>query len=159
MKLSTTILAAAALAAGPALAGEVAPADLKFDEYGSVSESLTGVPGDPENGANVLKNKSIGNCIACHQVTALNDAPFHGEIGPSLDGVGDRWGEAELRGLLTNAKMTFPGTIMPAYYKVEGFVRPGNAYTRKAPDRPLTPLLTAQQIEDVVAFLLTQKEE
>ncbi|MCR9111725.1 MAG: sulfur oxidation c-type cytochrome SoxX [Rhodobacteraceae bacterium] len=159
MKLSTTILAAAALAAGPALAGEVAPADLKFDEYGSVSESLTGVPGDPENGANVLKNKSIGNCIACHQVTALNDAPFHGEIGPSLDGVGDRWGEAELRGLLTNAKMTFPGTIMPAYYKVEGFVRPGNAYTGKAPDGPLTPLLTAQQIEDVVAFLLTQKEE
>src|SRR6056297_3926821 len=159
MKLSTTILAAAALAAGPALAGEVAPADLKFDEYGSVSESLTGVPGDPENGANVFKNKSIGNCIACHQVTALNDAPFHGEIGPPLDGVADRWGEAELRGILANAKKTFPDSLMPAYYKVEGFVRPGNAYTGKAAEGELDPLLTAQQIEDVVAFLSTLKYE
>ena len=159
MKLSTTILAATMLVAGPALAGEVAPGDLKFDEYGAVAESLTGAPGDPEQGAIVLKNKSIGNCIACHQVTALNDAPFHGEIGPSLDGVGDRWGEAELRGILANAKMTYPGTIMPAYYKVEGFIRPGNAYTGKAAEGPLSPLLTAQQIEDVVAFLMTQKEE
>lgn len=159
MKLSTTLLVAATLTAGAAQAGPVAPGDVQFGEYGEVAESLTGTQGDPENGANVMKNKGIGNCIACHQVTALNDAPFHGEIGPPLDGVADRWGEAELRGILANAKMTFPDSMMPSYYKVEGFVRPGNAYTGKAADDSFGPLLTAQQIEDVVAFLSTLKYE
>lgn len=159
MKLSTTFLAAVVLTAGAAQAGPVAPGDVQFGEYGSVTESLTGVPGDPENGAKVMKTKSIGNCISCHEVTALNDAPFHGEIGPALDGAADRWGEAELRGILANAKMTFPGTMMPAYYKVDGFTRPGDAYTGKAPEGELDPLLTAQQIEDVVAFLSTLKYE
>lgn len=158
MKLSTTILAAAVVAAGPALAGEVAPKELQFDEYGAVSDSLTGQPGDPAKGAEVLSKRSLGNCVACHAVTALQDVPFHGEIGPSLDGVADRWGEAELRGIVANSKMTFPGTIMPAYFKVDGYIRPGDAYTGKAPEGELPPLLTAQQIEDVVAFLMTLKE-
>lgn len=140
-------------------AGEVAPDAVKFDDYGAVEESLTGTAGDAENGAMVMKTKSIGNCISCHEVTALKDAPFHGEIGPLLDGAGDRWSEAELRGILTNAKKTFPGTMMPAYYKTTGFTRPGDAFTGKAAEEPLPPLLTAQQIEDVVAFLMTQKEE
>lgn len=159
MKLSTTLLAATVLAAGSAMAEPVAPADVQFDEYGAVAESLTGQPGDPENGAMVMKTKSIGNCISCHEITALNDAPFHGEIGPTLDGVADRWSEAEIRGIVSNAKNTYPGTMMPAYYKVDGFVRPGNAYTGKAPEGPLDPLLSAQQIEDVVAFLVTLKEQ
>ena len=123
-----------------------------------VDQSLTGKPGNAENGAIVMKSKSQGNCIACHAVTALNDAPFHGEVGPMLDGVGDRWNEAELRGILANAKMTFEGTIMPAYYKVDGYIRPGDAYTGKAPKGPLDSLLSAEQIEDVVAFLSTLKE-
>ena len=159
MKLSTTLLAATVLAAGSAMAEPVAPADVQFDEYGAVAESLTGQPGDPENGAMVMKTKSIGNCISCHEITALNDAPFHGEIGPTLDGVADRWSEAEIRGIVSNAKNTYPGTMMPAYYKVDGFVRPGNAYTGKAPEGPLDPLLSAQQIEDVVAFLVTLKDQ
>lgn len=159
MKLSTTILTATVLAAGSAMAEPVAPGDVQFDEYGGVAESLTGQPGDVENGAVVMKSKSIGNCISCHKVSALDDAPFHGEIGPPLDGVGDRWGEAEIRGIVANAKKTYPGTMMPAYFKVEGFTRPGDAHTGKAPEGPLDPLLTAQQIEDVVAFLVTLKEE
>lgn len=158
MKLSTTILAALVLTAGQAVAGEVAPADVQFDDAGAVAQSLTGAPGDAANGAEVMKSKKIGNCVSCHALEALSDAPFHGEIGPVLDGVGDRWSEAELRGILSNAKMTFDGTMMPAYYKVDGFIRPGNAYTGKAPDGPLSPLLTAQQIEDVIAFLSTQKD-
>jgi len=155
MKLSTTFLAAVVLTAGAAQAGPVAPGDVQFGEYGGVTESLTGVPGDPENGAKVMKTKSIGNCISCHEVTALNDAPFHGEIGPALDGAADRWGEAELRGILANAKMTFPGTMMPAYYKVDGFTRLGDAYTGKAHEGEVAPLLTGQEIENVVAYLMT----
>ena len=159
MRKLTTTCAVLAFSAMAVSAEEIAPNAVEFDEYGSVETSLTGKPGDPENGALVMKTKSIGNCISCHEVTALKDAPFHGEIGPMLDGAGDRWSEAELRGLVTNAKKTFPGTMMPAYYKTTGFTRPGNAYTGKAAEEPLPPLLTAQQIEDVVAFLMIQTEE
>ena len=105
-------------------------------------------------------NKGAGNCIACHNVSALSDLPFHGEIGPPLDGAADRWSEAELRGIVSNAKIMFEGTMMPAFYKTEGFVRVGDAYTGKAhPEGEVQPLLTAQDIEDVVAFLMTLKEE
>lgn len=159
MRLTTITLAAAFTVAGMATAGTVAPGDVVFDDYGAVEMSLTGVAGDPENGEKVMVTKSKGNCVACHAVSVLSYAPFHGEVGPQLDWVGETWSQAELRGIMTNAKKTFEGTVMPAFYKVEGFVRPGKAYTGKAPDGPLTPLLSAQDIEDVIAFLMTLKEE
>lgn len=158
MKLTTITLAAVVALTTAATAETVAPANVQYDEYGAVAASLTGVAGDAANGAVVMRTKSKGNCIACHAVSALNDAPFHGEVGPELDGVGDRWSPAELRGILANAKVTFDGTIMPSYYKVDGFIRPGNAYTGKAAEGALSPLLAAQDIEDVVAFLSTLKE-
>ena len=159
MRILTATCAAVLMTAVSAAADEVAPDDVTFGEYGAVETSLTGTEGDAENGAMVMKTKSMGNCISCHQVSALSDAPFHGEIGPMLDGAGDRWSEAELRGIVSNAKNTFPESMMPAYYKSSGFIRPGDAFTGKAGEEPLPPLLTAQQIEDVVAFLMTQKEE
>ncbi|KIC17661.1 sulfur oxidation c-type cytochrome SoxX [Leisingera sp. ANG-Vp] len=158
MKL-TSLTLALSLAGAAAMAGEVAPKAVQYGEYGEVSASLTGVAGDAASGAVIAGTKSKGNCVACHQVSALADVPFHGEIGPSLDGAGDRWSEEELRGLVANAKMTFEGTMMPAFYKVDGFIRPGDAYTGDAGAEPLPPILTAQEIEDVVAFLATLKEE
>lgn len=158
MKLSTLTLVAS-LAAGTAFAGPVAPADVVFTNDGAVEASLSGMQGDAATGAKIMSSKKMGNCIACHEVTALSASPFHGEVGPLLDGVGDRWNQAELRGILSNAKLTYEGTVMPAYYKVDGFNRPGKAYTGKAADGPLDPLLSAQQIEDVVAFLMTLKDE
>ncbi|SDI57196.1 sulfur oxidation c-type cytochrome SoxX [Lutimaribacter saemankumensis] len=159
MKFATLTLAAS-LIAGAAAADVVAPGDVKMDEYGAVAESLTGQPGNAAEGEKVMTTRSLGNCVACHQVTALEYAPFHGNVGPSLDGVGDRWNEAELRGIVVNAKKTYDGTVMPSYYRanVDGYIRPGNAYTGKAADDSFGPLLTAQQIEDVVAFLSTLKE-
>lgn len=141
--------------AGIASAEPVAPGDVVFED-GAVAQSLTGVPGNADEGAKIM-DKGAGNCIACHHVTALNKLLFHGEIGPSLDGAASRWSEAELRGIVTNAKMTFDGTMMPSFYKVDGFTRPGDGYTGKAA-ASIEPLLTAQQIEDVVAFLSTLKE-
>ncbi len=138
-------------------AEEIAPTAVAFNE-GSVESSLTGVAGDPVMGREIVGSKSLGNCVACHQVTDLSDIPFHGEIGPMLDGAGDRWSEAELRGIVANAKMMFEDSLMPSFYKTEGFFRPGNAYTGKAADETFGPLLTAQQIEDVVAYLATLKE-
>lgn len=141
-------------AAGIAFA-ETGPNEVAYGEYGQVETSLSGVAGDPAAGLEIMVSRGKGNCIACHQVTALNDYPFHGEVGPSLDGVAQRWTEADLRGIVANAKMTFPDSIMPAFYRTDGFTRPGNAFTGKAAEGPLDPLLTAQEIEDVVAYLMT----
>ncbi len=138
-------------------AAEVKPSDVVFTE-GAVEASLSGVAGNPENGASIM-NKGAGNCIACHAVSALSDLPFHGEIGPPLDGVADRWSEAEVRGIVANAKIMFEGSTMPSFHKTEGFIRIGNAYTGKALEGEVTPLLSAQEIEDVVAYLMTLKEE
>lgn len=154
-----TLVAALVFATGVSAAEPVAPGDVQFDEYGGIADSLSGAPGNPENGAALMVNRGKGNCVACHAVTALNDAPFHGEVGPSLDGVGEWRTAAELRGLVANAKHTFEGTAMPAYYKTSGFVRPGDGYTGKAAkEEDLEPILSAQEVEDVVAFLLTLKD-
>ena len=137
---------------------QTAPGDVTFGEYGQIAESLTGVAGNADAGLEIMVSRGKGNCIACHQVTALEEYPFHGEVGPSLDGVGARWEEADLRGIVANAKMTFPESIMPAFYRIDGFTRPGNAFTGKAAEGALDPLLTAQEIEDVVAYLLTLQD-
>lgn len=146
----------AALIAGAAVA-EIKPMDVVYED-GAITQSLSGAAGNVENGS-VLMNKGAGNCIACHQVTALEHLPFHGDVGPSLDGAADRWTEGELRGIVANAKEWFPDTMMPSFYRTDGFVRIGNAYTGKALEGDVAPLLTAQEIEDVVAFLMTLKEE
>ncbi|MGJ8605697.1 MAG: sulfur oxidation c-type cytochrome SoxX [Marivita sp.] len=158
MKL-TGISAAVVLCATAAIANPVTPGEVQFDEYGAVAASLSGVAGDAENGAAVMVSRGKGNCVACHAVTALNDAPFHGEVGPSLDGIGEYRTAEELRGIVANAKMMFEGSVMPGFYKTSGFIRPGDGYTGKsAKEEDLMPILTAQEVEDVVAFLMTLKD-
>ncbi len=146
----------AVCAALPA-ASEIAPKDVVYAE-GAVAASLTGTAGDPANGIKVMTTNAKGNCVACHVVEALPNLQFPGDIAPALDGVADRYSEPQLRGIVANAKHTFEGSFMPAFYKTEGFVRPGNAYTGKAPEGDLPPILSAQEIEDVIAYLLTLKQ-
>lgn len=143
--------AAIALAGTYAMAGDKPPSEVMFDEYGAVEASLTGVAGDPSNGRAVAMNRKLGNCLACHQNAEMAEQSFHGEVGPALDGVADRWSEADLRGIVSNAKMMFDGTIMPAFYIDAGYTRPLEKFSGKS-------ILTAQQVEDVVAYLLTLKE-
>lgn len=148
---------AVALAAGPALAAEPpAPSAVEFTE-GAVAQSLTGQPGNVDEGYKIMSTNSLGNCVACHQISAMPEVDFQGDIGPSLDGVADRYDEPHLRGIVMDAKRTFEGSMMPSFYKNEGYIRPGAAYTGKAPDGPLPPILDAKQIEDVVAYLMTLK--
>ncbi len=149
MDVKLTALAAGALMiAAPAIADEVAPGDVVFGEYGVVEASLTGVAGDPAAGRDTFANRRLGNCLACHENSDQSDQQFHGNVGPSLDGVADRWTEADLRGILVNAKNVFPDTIMPAFYVNEGFV-----HVRE--DLAGQTILSAQQVEDVVAYLMT----
>lgn len=152
------VLAGIVAGMGTLAFAQTAPNDVTFGDYGEIEASLSGVVGDPAAGLEIMVARGKGNCIACHQVTALDEYPFHGEVGPSLDGVGDRWVEADLRGIVSNAKMVFPDTIMPAFYKTDGFFRPGNGYTGRAAEGALDPILTAQEIEDVVAYLMTLTE-
>lgn len=159
MRLFALTAAAAACLAMTATADTTLPDDVVYDEYGAVEMSLTGVAGDPAAGEEIMVKRSRGNCVACHAVTALEYAPFHGEVGPMLDGVGGYRTAAELRGIVANAKMTFEGSVMPGFYKTSGFIRPGKAYTGKAIDpADITPILSAQDIEDVVAFLMTLQD-
>ncbi len=135
---------------GAANAETVAPADVKFED-GAINASLTGVAGDPAKGKEWFVGRKLGNCLACHVNSDATDQSFHGEVGPPLDGVGDRWSEAELRGIITNSKQMFEGTIMPAFYKDSGYNRPLDKFEGKT-------ILEAQQVEDIVAYLITLKE-
>ena len=133
-----------------ATAGTLSPGDVTFQD-GAVAKSLTGVAGDPVKGKDWFTGRKLGNCLACHENSDAKNESFHGEVGPILDGVADRWSEAELRGIVANAKMTFDGTIMPAFYKDSGYTRPLEKFDGKT-------ILNAQQVEDIVAYLLTLKE-
>ncbi|EEB83251.1 sulfur oxidation c-type cytochrome SoxX [Roseobacter sp. GAI101] len=157
MKISILALVASVGLAANANAADIAPTAVTYVD-GAVEASLTGTAGNPEEGAKVVGSKQLGNCVACHEVSALPDIAFQGMIGPALDGAGSRWSEADLRGIVANAKMMFEGTMMPSFYKDTGYIRPGKAYTGKAADDTLGPLLTAQQVEDVVAYLATLKD-
>lgn len=139
------------LGASTTLAADVAPGDVVFTD-GAVTASLTGVQGDAGNGRKVFMNRKLGNCLACHANSDMNDQSFHGEVGPVLDGVASRWSEEELRGILVNSKMMFEGTIMPAFYREAGFTRNLKSFEGKT-------IMSAQQIEDVLAYLLTLNEE
>ena len=140
-------VAAAVLLAGSAYAGDLVK--YKVVEYG-IPKSLTGKAGDPEAGEKAFVNRKLGNCLACHQVTKLSAHPFHGEIGPSLDGVAERYEEPHLRLQVVNAKEINPDTIMPGFYRTEGLHLVSDKFKGK-------PILTAQEVEDVVAYLKTLK--
>jgi sulfur-oxidizing protein SoxX len=157
MKISVITAIAAGVLASTAYAQEVLPTAVSFTD-GAVAQSLSGVAGDPANGRMIIGDNGQGNCVACHVVSEMSDVPFQGNIGPALDGTGTRWSEAELRGIVVNAKVMFEGTMMPSFYRTDGFIRPGNVYTGKAADETFGPLLTAQQVEDVVAYLATLTE-
>lgn len=160
MKRALLTVASLFAGGGLAIAAEVAPLDVKYED-GAIATSLSGVAGNAAEGRKIIGTRALGNCVSCHAITEMaEDVPFHGEVGPVLDGVADRWNEAELRGIVANAKMTYDGTVMPAFYKTTGYTRPGDAFTGKAAKTdPMPPLLSAQQIEDVVAYLMTLKEE
>ncbi|MEL7098864.1 MAG: sulfur oxidation c-type cytochrome SoxX [Pseudomonadota bacterium] len=142
-------VAALVIGASISLAEGAKPADIVYID-GAVQASLTGVAGDPVNGRKVFANRKLGNCLACHANTDMPEEGFHGEVGPPMEGVSERWSAAELRGIVTNSKQMFEGTIMPAFYIDSGYTRPLDDFAGKS-------ILTAQQVEDVVAYLMTLK--
>jgi L-cysteine S-thiosulfotransferase len=138
----------AAAFALPCLAGAQAlrPYDVVGD---AIPISLTGMQGDATRGrALVLERTST--CILCHS-GPFPEAKFQGDLAPSLAGAGSRWSEAQLRLRLVDASRLNPATIMPSYYRLDGLARVGPAWRDK-------PILSAEQIEDMVAYLVTLRE-
>lgn len=157
MKWKLCLAATIAIVSATPASSETAPSSVAFEE-GAIATSLSGKPGDTASGIKVMTTNALGNCVACHTIAALPEVQFPGDIAPPLDGVADRYSEAQLRGIVANAKKTFEGSFMPAFYKTDGFIRPGDGFTGKAAKGELAPILSAQQIEDVVAYLMTLKE-
>jgi L-cysteine S-thiosulfotransferase len=117
----------------------------------TIPAPLTGKAGDPKAGEGVVIEQRLGNCLSCHEIGALRKEPFHGEIGPPLDGVAGRWDVGTLRMIVVNPKKVFgDATVMPAFYRIDGL-------NRVRPEFAGKPILTAQQVEDVVAYLATMK--
>ena len=146
------LVAAGILIAGSASAGGVAPMDVKFTEdNGMVSASVSGTPGDAAAGRKAFANRKQGNCLACHVNADMPEQQFHGEIGPSLEGVNERYKPAELRAILVDAKRALSDTtMMPGFYSLNLGVR----ITGKFADKTV---LSAQQVEDILAYLQTLK--
>jgi sulfur-oxidizing protein SoxX len=117
----------------------------------AVVQSLTGSAGDPARGRAIIADRQKGFCLLCHG-GPFPEEPLQGNLAPSLAGAGSRWNEGQLRLRLMDNKRVNPESIMPAYHRIEGLNRVGAIWR----DRPI---LSAAEIEDVLAFLMGLKAE
>lgn len=115
----------------------------------SIPQALTTTAGDTTRGRAMVANRQVGLCLLCH-TGPFPEERFQGNLAPDLAGAGSRWSAAQLRLRLADAKQLNPQTIMPAYYRIDGLTQVAPAWTGK-------PIMSAQDLEDVVAFLLTLK--
>ena len=115
----------------------------------SLPSSLTGAAGDPVSGRSIVLDRQVGLCLLCHS-GPFPEERFQGNLAPDLSGVGARLSAGQIRLRIVDASRVNPQTIMPAYYRTESLQRVAPAYRGKS-------VLSAQQIEDVVAFLATLK--
>jgi sulfur-oxidizing protein SoxX len=113
----------------------------------SIDASLTGVPGDPIRGRAIVADRARGLCLLCH-AGPFPEQRFQGTIGPDLSGAGSRWSEGQLRQRIVDGRKTDPATVMPSYFRTQGLTRVAPAFAGK-------PILNANEIEDVVAYLVT----
>jgi sulfur-oxidizing protein SoxX len=115
----------------------------------AITDSLTGAVGDAARGRALIADRT-STCVLCHSAP-LPEVKFQGDLAPSLAGAGSRSSEGQLRLRLVDASRLNPATIMPSYYRVDGLVRVGVAWRGK-------PILSAEQIEDMVAYLKTLRD-
>ena len=116
----------------------------------AIPAPLTGAPGDPARGRVIVTSRQRGLCLLCHS-GPFPEERFQGDLAPSLAGVGSRLSEGQLRLRLVDSRKLDPGTIMPSYYRMDGLNRVGAAWRDK-------PVLNAEEIEDVVAFLASLRD-
>lgn len=116
----------------------------------AIPASLTGKPGDAARGRAIVASRSTGLCLLCHS-GPIAEERFQGDIAPSLVGAGSRWSEGQLRLRIVDGSRLNADTIMPAYYRTGGLQRVARNFEGKT-------ILSAAQVEDVVAYLVTLKD-
>jgi L-cysteine S-thiosulfotransferase len=116
----------------------------------TIPASLTGRNGDAERGRAIVVSRQSGLCLLCHS-GPFPEERFQGNLAPDLKGAGTRWSAGQLRLRVVDSRKLDAGTIMPAYYAVDGLDRVAPVYRGK-------PILTVEEIEDVVAFLATLRD-
>jgi L-cysteine S-thiosulfotransferase len=139
-------VAAALALPGPAVAQALPPYVITGD---AIAAPLTGAPGDAAQGRVLVLNRT-STCILCHS-GPFPEEKFQGDLAPSLASAGSRWSEGQLRLRIVDASRLNPATIMPSYYRIDGLIRVGPAWRGK-------PILSAEQIEDIVAYLVTLRQ-
>ena len=120
-------------------------------ENGAIAQSLTGVKGDAAKGRAIVVERQKGLCLLCHS-GPFPEERFQGDLAPSLAGTGSRMSEGEIRLRMVDSTKVNEKTIMPPYYRSEGLERVAANYKAKT-------LLNAQEIEDVIAFLVSLKDD
>ena len=111
---------------------------------------LSATPGDVQRGRAIVASRQTGLCLLCHSAPIAEER-FQGDLATNLAGAGARWSEAQLRLRLVDARRLDPQSLMPAYYRSDARVRVGEAWKGQT-------ILSAQQIEDVVAYLRSLRE-
>ena len=144
--IGTWIAAALLALPGPAGAQALRPYTVVGD---AIPEPLTNARGDVARGRALVVERS-STCILCHS-GPFPEQKFQGDLAPSLAGSGSRWSEGQLRLRLVDAGRLNDATIMPSYYRSDGLTRVGPSWRNK-------PILSAEQIEDIVAYLVTLRE-
>ena len=119
-------------------------------EGDAIRAPLVREPGDAARGRKIVLDRSVGGCVLCHAFPEP-EPRFMGDIGPPLAGVGARLSAGQLRLRVVDQSRIDPRTPMPAYYRTEGLYDVARGYRGK-------PILDAQQVEDVVAYLRTLRE-
>ena len=138
--VSVSLLAAITVARADALV----PFEVVED---TIPAPLTSQPGDAQRGRAVYVDRDRGHCLLCH-ASAHVDEPFAGTIGPDLSAIGDVYSAGQLRYRVVDSTLMTPDTVMPAYYRIDGLTQVDTAYEGR-------PVLTAQEVEDLIAFLMT----
>ncbi len=149
LRRSAVALAAAWLALP--VTGAAAADELAYTVVGdAIPAPLTGRRGDPERGRAIVTSRQTGLCLLCHR-GPFPEEKLQGTLAPDLAGAGRRWSEGQLRLRVVDSRRLHPDSIMPAYYRTAGLSRVGAAWRGR-------PVLDAQQVEDVVALLVTLRD-
>ena len=114
-----------------------------------LSDPLTDIAGNLTRGRAIVLDQQKSLCVLCH-AGPFPEVPFQGDLGPDLTGVGDRLTLPELRLRLVDSREINPDTIMPPFYSIDGLSRVGLRWQGAT-------ILTAQEVEDIVAYLASLK--
>lgn len=141
-------LAGLAVVTAKARTDELRPFTVTQD---AIEQPLTAQRGDATRGRAIVTDRQTGLCLLCH-TGPFPEQRFQGTLAPDMRGAGSRLTEGQIRLRIVDSSKLNAETIMPAYYRIDDRTRVGSSWQGK-------PILNEQQIEDVVAFLTTLKDE